>query len=79
MATVRYTGISILNDRTIKKRDHEVVDKTKKRIKLLSKYDSDCYFSYLTGCDDIKQGQPIYHAGYGMNWHRKCEPKDFMG
>ena len=53
-----------------------IATKTRKKVRLLANFDSPCYFSYLTGCGDIKEGQPIFHAGMRMSWHRKCEPQD---
>ena len=49
---------------------------TRKKERLLADFDSPCYFSYLTGCGDIKKGQPIIHIGFRMSWHRKCQPED---
>ncbi len=49
--------------------------KLRKKVRLLAKFNSPCYFSYLTGCDDIHEGDTIFHIGSHMNWHRKCEPK----
>ncbi len=42
-------------------------------------FDSPCYFSYLSGCDDIKAGDEMINRGYRMNWHIRCQPEDFKG
>ena len=38
-------------------------------------FDSPCYFSYLSGCDDIKKGDEIHHVGFRMSWHPECDPE----
>tara|TARA_Y100000593_G_C4298056_1_gene331769 strand:+ start:1630 stop:1800 length:171 start_codon:yes stop_codon:yes gene_type:complete len=50
----------------------------KKRRGYIAKFDSPCYFSYLSGCNDIKSGELIVNRGYAMNWHKTCQPKDVL-
>ena len=49
----------------------------KKLIQLSAKFDSDCYYSYLTGCGDIKAGDYIHWEGANMAWHLKCMQEDY--
>ena len=49
----------------------------KKLIQLTAKFDSDCYYSYLTGCGDIKAGDYIHWEGANMAWHLKCMQEDY--
>tara|TARA_R100001530_G_C4309147_1_gene152533 strand:- start:737 stop:991 length:255 start_codon:yes stop_codon:yes gene_type:complete len=49
----------------------------KKLIQLTAKFDSDCYYSYLTGCGDIKAGEYIHWEGANMAWHLKCMQEDY--
>ena len=45
--------------------------------KLVAKRAGDCYYSYMTGCGDIKEGDFIYWEGPNMAWHRKCMTEDY--
>ena len=38
-------------------------------------FDSPCYFAYLSGCNDIKEGDEIHHEGFRMSWHPECDPE----
>ena len=45
----------------------------RRRGRIEAKFESECYFSYLSGCGDIKEGDWIINRGYRMNWHKRCQ------